>query len=69
MFVWHAETIDSGNCSLLFRAFEMLELTIGQYSEAEDLDDRKDFEICHKMEELRKLLEEKMPKAWSGEEE
>lgn len=66
MFVWHKETLESGNCSMLFRAWEMLELTIGSYPEAEELDDFNDYEICELMDKLRDLLEEKMPRAWNG---
>lgn len=52
-------------------AWENLLLVIGTYSEAEELDDKKDYEISEKMEELEELLSKKMPKAWmsKGDEE
>jgi hypothetical protein len=54
---------------MLFRAFEMLELTIGAYPEAQELDDKNDFEISETMQKLADLFEKKMPKALHGEEE
>lgn len=69
MFVWQKETANSGKCSMLFRAFEMLELTIGAYPEAQELDDKNDFEISETMQKLADLFEKKMPKALHGEEE
>jgi hypothetical protein len=69
MFVWHKENEITGNVPMLVRAVEMLELTIGAYSEAQELDDKNDFEILEFLFKLSNLLEEKMPKAWNGEEE
>lgn len=69
MFIWHKEPPGSGNQSKLFRAWENLELTIGSYEEAQELDDKGDFEISLLMEKLGDILEKKMPKAWNTPEE